>query len=100
VKRATRWWRRDEGPWTLVAVEGDVRDAVRKLPSPIHVLLSLRAIPEDIRRELTARQIAWIEIANKEQSRRSNDLSEEVSNFLKRYGVRTLRVPPISSPPV
>jgi len=67
------------------------------LPSPVHVLLSLRDIPEDIRRELTARQVAWIEIANKEQSRHSNELSDEVSNFLKRYGVRTLRVPPLHS---
>ena len=97
TKPSSRWWRRDEGPWTLVAVEGDVRDAVGKLPSPVHVLLSLRDIPEDIRRELTARQVAWIEIANKEQSRHSNELSDEVSNFLKRYGVRTLRVPPLHS---
>ena len=83
-----------------MAVEGDVRDAVRKLPNQVHVVLSLRTIPEDIREDLTARQVAWIEIAGKQQSRHSNELCGEVSNFLKRYGVRTLRVPPLPSPPV
>jgi hypothetical protein len=35
----------------------------------------------------------WIDLAKKEQSRTSNDLGEEVLNFFKRYGVRTLRYP-------
>ena len=97
AKPSSRWWKREDGPWTLVAVEGDVRDAVLKLPNQIHVFLSLRAIPEDIRQDLAARRVAWIEIAQKEQSRHTNDLCDEVSSFLKRYGVRTLRVPPLPS---
>jgi hypothetical protein len=34
----------------------------------------------------------WVEIARKEQSSYSNDLGDEVLLFLKRYGVRTIRV--------
>jgi hypothetical protein len=100
VKTSPHWWKRRERPWTLVALEGDVRDAVGKLPSPLHVLLSLKPIPENIRADLRDRQVAWIEIARKEQSLHSNDLSDEVSNFLKRYGVRTLRVPAGASSPL
>ena len=56
-------------------------------------MLSLWEIPDDIRHGLQSKGIMWIEIARKEQSQVSNDLGEEVNNFLKRYGVRTLRIP-------
>jgi len=44
-----------------------------------------------MRRFLDTHRVKWIEIANKEQARFSNDLADEVLLFLKRYGVRTLR---------
>jgi acetyltransferase-like isoleucine patch superfamily enzyme len=96
LRKSTRGWlNRNQGPWTLLVVEGDVREATRNLPPrAIHVFLSLREIPFDVRAALTARRVMWIEIANKEQSRVSNDLGDEVALFLKRYGVRTLRWPP------
>jgi hypothetical protein len=59
----------------------------------VHVLLSLREIPEEVRHFLNARAVEWIDIAKKEQPRLANDLGEEVCNFLKRYGVRTVRWP-------
>ena len=34
----------------------------------------------------------WIEIDRKEQSSYSDALGDEVTSFLRRYGVRTLRV--------
>jgi hypothetical protein len=97
-KRASSWWRGNGGRWSLVVVDGDVREAIHRLtPDSVHVLLSLWDIPDDDRQRLQSQGTVWIEIAKKEQSRYSNDLGDEVSNFLKRYGVRTLRIPPHAS---
>jgi acetyltransferase-like isoleucine patch superfamily enzyme len=97
-KPARRWRRGNTGSWTLLAVDGDVRKAIRRFPvGKIDVLLSLREIPGDIRDLLDAQHVMWIEIAKKEQSRFSNDLGDEVSHFFKRYGVRTLRSSWVSS---
>jgi len=60
------------------------------------VFLSLFEIPDDVRDYLCARNTVWIDVAKKQQPRASNDLGDEVLNFLKRYGIRTLRYPPIS----
>jgi acetyltransferase-like isoleucine patch superfamily enzyme len=100
-KPASSWWRRNGGSWNLEVVEGDIHEAIERLtPGSIHVLLSLWDIPDDVRQRLQSQGTMWIEIAKKEQSRYSNDMGDEISNFLKRYGVRTLRIPPLpSSPP-
>jgi hypothetical protein len=60
--------------------------------SGIDVFLSLKEISGEIRSRLTAENITWLDIARKEQSLATNELGDEVSTFLKRYGVRTLRV--------
>jgi len=65
------------------------------LPEPrdkIDILLSLGKIPEEERAILKQDGVMWIEICRKEQSRYANSLGDEVSLFLKRYGVRTIRV--------
>lgn len=99
-KPASSWWRRDGGAWTLEVVDGDIHQAIEGLrPGSVHVLLSLWDIPDSVRQRLQSQGTMWIEIAKKEQSRQSNDLGDEVSNFLKRYGVRTLRIPPLPSSP-
>lgn len=65
-----------------------------RIPSrQIHMLLSYHAIPAGVRKELEKRGIAWIDVTNKERSTGTNELCDEVSQFLKRYGVRTIRVP-------
>jgi hypothetical protein len=64
----------------------------------VDVFLSLFELPEELRSLLSKRNIMWIDIAKKEQSRNSNDLGDEVSNFLRRYGVRTLRYPHSATP--
>ncbi len=94
-KPSTKWWCKTDDSWSLEVVEGDVR---RELVGSVDVLLSLWDIPDDMRQRLHAQGTAWIEIAKKEQSQTSNALNDEVSQFLKRYGVRTLRVPPLPLP--
>ena len=97
-KPAGNWWRRSGGPWRLEIVEEGVREAAQRLtPDAAQVFLSLWDIPDDVRQRLQSQGIMWIEIAKKEQSRYSNELGDEVSNFLKRYGVRTFRIPPLPS---
>jgi acetyltransferase-like isoleucine patch superfamily enzyme len=93
VLQPTRsWLLRRVRRWRIQVVEGSVREAIDQTSAdPLHVLLSLREIPEDVRRSLESRGALWIEIARKERSHLSNALGEEVSQFLKRYGVRTLR---------
>ncbi|MFN0171025.1 MAG: acyltransferase [Bryobacteraceae bacterium] len=89
---AREWWRGGKRTWGLQVVEGDVREAVAEAsPCTVHVLLSLREIPDDVRDLLKDKKTAWIDVARKEQSRHSNDLGSEVTQFLKRYGVRTVR---------
>jgi acetyltransferase-like isoleucine patch superfamily enzyme len=97
-KPAVDWWRQTGGSWSLEVIDGDVRDAIQRPTfGSIDVLLSLWDIPDDIRQRLQAQGTVWIEIAKKEQSRESNVLGDEIAQFLKRYGVRTFRVPPLSS---
>lgn len=85
-------WPRRRARWRLRVVERDVSDAVRlSVSAPPHVVLSLCAIPPDLRRSLAAARVVWMDISQKEQSRYGNDLGDEVALFLRRYGVRTLR---------
>ena len=94
-KPSVPWWKKGRREWRLQVLDGDVSAALQQLGrKPADVVLSLLDIPDDQRRWLDKQGIAWIEIAKKQQSRQSNDLGDEVANFLKRYGVRTLRVPP------
>ncbi len=97
-KPSVSWWKGGERGWELQVIDGDVRDALQQPTfGTVDVVLSLLDIPDDQRRWLEGNGTAWIEIAKKEQSHQSNDLGDEVSNFLKRYGVRTLRVPQLPS---
>ncbi len=92
MKPSSTWWQRNSGPWTLQVTDEDVRNSLRNFsPGSIQVLLSFSEIPSDMRSLLDKHQVMWIEVANKAQSQFSNDLGDEVSLFMKRYGVRTLR---------
>lgn len=89
-----RFFERSRGPWSLEVFEAsssEVEAAVDHLPPGTDVFLSLNEIPSDMRQRLESQSAMWIEVAKKEQSSESNDLGDEVSLFLKRYGVRTLR---------
>jgi carbonic anhydrase/acetyltransferase-like protein (isoleucine patch superfamily) len=81
--------------WYLQVVEGDAAAAAKNLGTTRpDVFLSLLEIPAETRDLLTAQNIVWIDVAKKEQPRISNELGDEVLDFFKRYGVRTLRYPP------
>jgi acetyltransferase-like isoleucine patch superfamily enzyme len=56
------------------------------------VVLSLHHIPEERRADLARRKQMWIDLEKKERSNIGNELGEEVGQYLKRYGVRLLRV--------
>ncbi len=58
----------------------------------VDVILSLRHVPEERRREFARRGQMWIDLEKKERSDIENELGQEVSQYLKRYGVRLLRV--------
>jgi acetyltransferase-like isoleucine patch superfamily enzyme len=98
VRRPNAGWRPGRSPsWRMQVTDGDAREAVKRLTTAkLDVFLSLCEIPNDVRELLTARTTLWIDITKREQSRLSNDLGDEVLNFLKRYGVRTLRWPQAS----
>jgi len=88
------WFTAKKKTWGLRVVYGEPSEA--DIPSSrdgVDVFLSLRTITEDARERMKHHRIMWVEIARKEQSSFSNDLGDEVLLFLKRYGVRTLRVP-------
>jgi acetyltransferase-like isoleucine patch superfamily enzyme len=98
IRQPKTGWRRSP-TWRLQVTAGDPREAAGNLgPAPPDVFLSLWEIPAEVRDSLASRNIVWIDIARKEQPRISNDLGDEVLDFLKRYGVRTLRYPQTASP--
>jgi hypothetical protein len=90
-------WRRVKQSWRLQFTDGEVREALREPRHRLDVFLSLHEIPGDLREFLGSRNVTWIDISSKEQARVSNVLGDEVSSFLKRYGVRTARYPRISA---
>jgi len=98
VRQSTNGWRiRRAKGWRMQVTDGDVREAAKRVAGvKPDVFLSLCEIPRDVREVLSAQKIMWIDIAKKEQPRSSNDLGDEVLNFFKRYGVRTLRCPTLS----
>jgi len=95
IRRTTSRWGSGKRKWRMRVTDGDARQAAGTLGSGrLDVFLSLWEIPGDVRALLSSRNVLWIDIARKERCRNSNDLGEEVLNYLKRYGVRTLRYPP------
>ena len=92
-QKKRKWLRTKERKWGLRVAYGDLNEGdVPSRSNRIDVFLSLMEIPSNIRTRLTAENITWLDIARKEQSLVTNELGDEVSLFLKRYGVRTLRV--------
>jgi len=97
IRKPARRWLGSKKSWRMLPTDGDVREAVKSsLGTRLDVVLSLSGIPGDLRDSLRSRDVMWIDIASKEQSRDSNDLGDEVSAFLKRYGVRAARYPRIA----
>lgn len=55
------------------------------------VLLSLRPLGEKMRQEAEHRNVAWLDIASKQRSVITNDLADEVEEYLRRAGLRFLK---------
>lgn len=80
--------------WKLHVVDSGVRYALKSTGYQYpDVFLSLQEIPDDVRAFLSSRNVVWLDVARKEQSRHSNDLGIEVASFLRRFGVRMSRYP-------
>ena len=78
----------------FLAVAYDSISDVESLPAKekLSVLVSLKSISKEVRKELNAREVMWLDIEKKEKPLFWNDLGDEVSLFLRRYGVRFNRV--------
>lgn len=72
---------------------GDAGADTVAVPDGTRAYLSLTAIPKSLRERLTKEQIVWADIESRERADFSNDLGEELIQFLRRYGVRFYRVP-------
>jgi hypothetical protein len=98
IRQPGRRWRAGK-EWRMLVTDGANGEILKHQDGPnVDVILSLLQIPFDIRICLSQEKIAWIDVAEKEQSRVSNNLSDEISNYLRRYGVRTLRYPRLPGP--
>ncbi|MCG7853621.1 MAG: hypothetical protein MIO92_13960 [Methanosarcinaceae archaeon] len=58
----------------------------------LDVFVSLKTIPEEVRKKLNIAKVMWLDIEKKERPLFWNDLGDEVALFLRRYGVRFFRV--------
>ena len=89
VKRC--WFFRTEKTWRFMVVLDQIPKTGFEV---VDLVLCLRQIPEPVRSELVQRKQMWIDIEKKERSDLGNELGEEVAQYLKRYGVRLVRVEP------
>ena len=87
-----RWGRRRERTWRLKVVYAPLAaEAPADILPDLDVFLSLHRIPQEARSAYDRQQTLWIDIAAKERSEHSNEMGEEVVQYLKRYGVRLFR---------
>jgi len=93
IQKTGRGWFSGERTWRLRVATEPVGLADLEGPrSDVHVFLSLHRLADDVRERLRQRGAAWIDIEAKERSDYGNDLTEEVVQFLRRYGVRFNRI--------
>ncbi len=88
--QGSRQERRSRGRLSVIYQNNDGKEDLRE-SSGSDVLISLCSLSHSIRRKLEASGTVWVDIKNKERSDGTNDLGEEVIDFLKRYGVRLFR---------
>ena len=79
--------------WRLrIAVASPEEETADLVSADIDVLLSFDRISDGAKKRLGSRRGVWFDVENKERSPLTNDLSEEVALFLRRYGIRFIRV--------
>jgi acetyltransferase-like isoleucine patch superfamily enzyme len=79
--------------WRMrVLLKNELSENAKLIADRYNVFLSLKTISEDVRQIFTSKNCMWIDIEKKERSIYGNDLGEQVSAFLTRYGLRLTRV--------
>jgi acetyltransferase-like isoleucine patch superfamily enzyme len=79
--------------WRLrIAYEPVLADTDLFKDEKLDVFVSLRAIPQDVRKMFNIKKVMWLDLEKKERPLFWNDLGDEVALFLRRYGVRFYRV--------
>ena len=92
ISRAKKRGRGANKSWRLrVAFASPEEKPVSPATPETGVFLSFDRIFAEDRKKLDALQVTWFDVENKETSRATNDLGEEVAFFLKRYGIRFFR---------
>lgn len=84
-----RWLMATKRAWKMLVASDSTTSSQH---AGVDLVLSLRSIPESLRRECVRHGQMWIDLENKERSDAGNDLGEEVAQYFKRYGVRLFRV--------
>jgi acetyltransferase-like isoleucine patch superfamily enzyme len=92
VQRASKNGRGRGPVWRFVVEYGPIsREGPPAAGGEVHALVSLGRIPAGTRRRLEGAGTLWIDIESKERAALSNDVGEEIVQFLRRYGVRFFR---------
>ncbi len=61
--------------------------------------MSLRAVPEWLRRHLDGCGTVWIDIESKHRADRESELADSILLTFRRHGVRLFRTPPVPVAP-
>ncbi len=92
ILRTDKRGRKEKKAWRLYVDTEPADDRIADVSlHDIDAYVRFRRIPAQDRVRLDAIGVSWFEIENKERSRATNDLGEEVALFLRRYGIRFLR---------
>jgi acetyltransferase-like isoleucine patch superfamily enzyme len=90
MKKSGRKWAR---AWRLCVDTKLSEDMIADpATAALNVYLRFGQISAEGRKTLDGRGVPWFDVEKKERSRSTNDLGEEVALFLRRYGIRFLRV--------
>ena len=87
------WWRKRPKWHMLVRSSQATEDEISSDTRPLDLVLSLHRLSPAMRFTCDFRGIRWLDVEAKERSALGNPLCEEAAMWLRRYGVRFLRVP-------
>jgi len=92
TEKSRGWFGSGSREWRLRIVSSTgASQATEIARARADVILSLFAIPDEVRSNLNAISCVWLDIERKERSDFGHEMGEEVAMYLRRYGVRLLR---------
>ena len=93
IFRTDRSGRKKGKGWRLQVDRTASPDKITGLsPGGLDVYLRFLGISAEERKTLDVRTVAWFDVQHKERSDATNELADEVAQFLRRFGIRFLRV--------